>query len=48
MGRYHGKYGFDTFTHFKSIVDKPLWLDLPMRYQPYSGLKERIIRLFLK
>ncbi len=48
MGRYHGKYGFDTFTHLKSIVDKPLWLDLPMRYQPYGKLKEMIIRMFLK
>ena len=48
MGRYHGKYGFDTFTHLKSIVDKPFRPDLPMRYQPYSALKERLIRMFLK
>ncbi len=48
MGHYHGKYGFDTFTHLKSIVDKPSWLDLPMRYQPYSALKEKLIRMFLK
>lgn len=47
MGRYHGKFGFDTFSHFKGIVDKPFWLDLPMRYQPYSDMKERIIRIFL-
>ncbi len=48
MGAYHGKTGFDTFTHYKSIVDKKTWLDLPMRYQPYQKLNERIIRLFLK
>jgi aldehyde dehydrogenase (NAD+) len=36
MGGYHGKAGFETFTHFKSIVDKKTWLDLPMRYQPYT------------
>ena len=36
MGSYHGKAGFDTFTHYKSIVDKKTWLDLPMRYQPYK------------
>ena len=48
MGRYHGKFGFDTFTHLKSIVDKPFWLDLPMRYQPYSALKEKLVRKFLK
>ena len=48
MGQYHGKFGFDTFSHFKSIVDKPFWLDLPMRYQPYSPAKEKLIRKFLK
>ena len=48
MGSYHGKTGFDTFTHYKSIVDKKTWLDLPMRYQPYSKLNTKLIRFFLK
>ena len=48
MGSYHGKDGFDTFTHHKSIVDKKTWLDLPMRYQPYKKLNEKLIRMFLK
>lgn len=48
MGNYHGRYGFETFSHLKSIVDKPLWLDLPMRYQPYTRMKEKLIRMFLK
>ena len=48
MGSYHGKIGFDTFTHYKSIVDKKTWLDLPMRYQPYSKLYAKMIRLFLR
>ena len=48
MGSYHGQYGFDTFSHLKSIVDKPFWLDLNMRYQPYDTVKEKIIRFFLK
>lgn len=48
MGSYHGKYGFETFTHEKSIVDKATWLDLPFRYQPYSSFKEKLIRLFLR
>ena len=48
MGAYHGKTGFDTFTHYKSIVDKKTWLDLPMRYQPYRPLHEKMIRFFLK
>ncbi len=48
MGSYHGKVGFDAFTHYKSIVDKKTWLDLPMRYQPYSKLYDKMIHLFLK
>ena len=48
MGSYHGKYGFDTFTHEKSIVDKGNWLDLPMRYQKYTPWKEKLLRMFLK
>ena len=49
MGAYHGKVGFDTFSHSKSIVDKKTWLDLPMRYQPYRrGLYGALLRFFLK
>ena len=48
MGAYHGKVGFDAFTHYKSIVDKKTWLDLPMRYQPYTKLNEKLIRMFLR
>ena len=49
MGSYHGKDGFDAFSHCKSIVDKKVWLDLPMRYQPYrSKLYERLLHIFLK
>ena len=48
MGAYHGKTGFDTFTHYKSIVDKKTWLDLPMRYQPYRQIHEKMVRFFLK
>ena len=48
MGSYHGKTGFDTFTHYKSIVDKKTWPDLPMRYQPYRKIHEKMVRFFLK
>ncbi len=48
MGSYHGKTGFDTFTHYKSIVDKKTWLDLPMRYQPYRKMHGKMVRFFLK
>ena len=49
MGAYHGRDGFDTFSHYKSIVDKKTWMDLPMRYQPYkSKLYETLLHTFLK
>lgn len=48
MGAYHGKAGFDTFTHHKSVLTKGNWLDLPFRYHPYNSLKSRILRLFLR
>ncbi|MBQ9784919.1 MAG: aldehyde dehydrogenase [Clostridia bacterium] len=49
MGSYHGKDGFDAFSHYKSIVDKKTWLDLPMRYQPYkSKFYEKLLHVFLK
>ncbi len=48
MGAYHGKYGFDTFSHEKSIVDKKTQIDLPMRYQPFTKFNEKLIRMFLR
>ena len=48
MGAYHGKTGFDAFSHYKSIVEKGTKMDLPMRYQPYKKSKEKLIRKFLK
>ena len=48
MGCYHGKAGFDTFTHYKSMVDKKCWIDLPIRYQPYKDVYNKMIRIFLK
>ena len=48
MGGYHGKTGFETFSHFRSIVDKKTWMGLPIRYQRYSRMKERLLRVFLR
>ncbi len=48
MGSYHGRKSFETFSHEKSIVRKHTWLDLPMRYQPYNGLKEKLVRMFVR
>ena len=48
MGSYHGRAGFEEFSHTRSIVDKKTWMDMPVRYQPYTGLKEKLLRLFLR
>ena len=49
MGAYHGKVGFDTFSHVKSIVEKKTFMDMPMRYQPYNKkIYARLLRFFLK
>lgn len=48
MGGYHGRAGFETFSHYRSIVDKKTWMDLPIRYQRYDEKKERMLRRFLK
>ena len=49
MGSYHGKDGFNAFSHYKSIVDKKTWLDLPMRYQPYkSKIYGKLLQMFLR
>ncbi len=48
MGSYHGKGSFDTFTHYRSIVKKATWLDLPIRYRPYTKNKDKLLRIFMK
>lgn len=46
MGSYHGKTSFDTFSHYKSIIKKSTWFDLPLRYAPYKGKLKWIKKIF--
>ncbi|WP_370569728.1 aldehyde dehydrogenase [Flaviramulus sp. BrNp1-15] len=49
MGSYHGKFGFDTFSHNKSIIKRGNWLDPSMRYAPYKenfGLIKKLFSYF--
>lgn len=48
MGSYHGKAGFDSFTHSRSVLKKSNWFDLPIQYMPYTKAKDKSIRFFLK
>ncbi len=46
MGAYHGKYSFDTFSHFKSIVHRKNWPDIALRYPPYKIKNKTMRKLF--
>jgi len=46
MGSYHGKAGFDAFSHNRSVLHKSRYLDIPLRYPPYSDLAFKLLKLF--
>lgn len=48
MGAYHGKWGFDTFSHLKPIMHRSFVADAPIRYAPYSGWKLKLMKLLQK
>ncbi len=43
-GAYHGRWGFETFSHRKSVLRKPTWPDPSLAYPPFTKVKERIMR----
>lgn len=45
MGSYHGQSSFETFSHIKSVLKTPLWLDIKSKYPPYTGSLDRLKRL---
>jgi aldehyde dehydrogenase (NAD+) len=47
MGAYHGKAGFDTFSHLKAVLAKPTRPDPALMYPPYTNLKKRILHKFM-
>lgn len=46
-GSYRGKASFDTFTHFRTVAETPLWLEksLRVRYQPYDWGQLRFLKM---
>ncbi len=48
MGSYHGKSGFDVFSHHKSVVRKTTRPDPPLLYPPYGGWREKLVRFVFK
>lgn len=47
MGKYHGRESYKTFSNNKSVIKKSTRIDIPMRYQPYTKAKQKILKLFL-
>jgi aldehyde dehydrogenase (NAD+) len=46
IGAYHGRIGYETFSHQKAVVKKGNWLDIPMRYAPYKGKLKQLNSMF--
>lgn len=43
IGRYHGRWGFDTFSHLKPIMHRSFRFDVPLRYPPFSQWKSKVL-----
>jgi len=48
QGNYHGYAGFQTFSHFKSILKKPFWFEPPLKYAPYSDTKMKWLKRLIE
>ncbi len=48
IGAYHGKHSFETFSHYKSVVHRGTWIDLPVKYAPYTNKLKWVKKLMSK
>jgi aldehyde dehydrogenase (NAD+) len=47
MGAYHGRHGFDVFSHRKPVLKKSTRLDPALAYPPYTKLKKALVKRFV-
>ncbi len=47
IGQYHGKSGFDSFSHLKSVMKRSFLFDIPLRYPPFNRFKLNILKKLL-
>lgn len=47
IGNYHGKFGFETFSHRKAILQRTTWGEPLLKYPPYTEKKKGILKKFL-
>jgi aldehyde dehydrogenase (NAD+) len=43
-GAYHGKIGFDNFSHLKTVMKRSFWFDVPLRYPPFTARKFKLLK----
>ncbi len=48
IGSYHGVSGFKTFSHFKSILDKPTWFESNLKYFPHTANRMKFLKFLFK
>ncbi len=48
IGNYHGKAGFETFSHYKSILQKTFWIELNLKYSPYTSSKLKWLKRLIE
>jgi aldehyde dehydrogenase (NAD+) len=48
MGSYHGEYSFKNFSHYRPIIKKATWFDLPIVYPPYTNFSLNVLKKFLR
>lgn len=47
MGRYHGQWGFETFSHLKPVVTRSFSFELDVRYPPFTSFKTKLLKMLL-
>ncbi|GLR72432.1 aldehyde dehydrogenase [Agaribacter marinus] len=47
MGQYHGKHGFDCFSHYKSVMSRSNKFEVSLRYAPFSRVKSYLLKKLL-
>ncbi len=47
IGSYHGESGFKAFSHYKSVIDKPTWFELSLKYAPRSAKKLKWVKFLM-
>jgi len=48
IGAYHGEFGFKTFSHFKSMLEKPSWFEPNLKYYPRTKFKFNFIKFLMR